>query len=175
MTKASPPLAKGPAMGAPEGHIIDAAEIYGLYFHGPAYQVIEKAWWDGKRIVGLMANGLRNNHNPPELPTRMAPRWIELCFQTAGIWEMGIAGRMGLPRHIDRISLLSDPEQARGRTYAVVTPDPSNKSFDAEIVDAQGNTYLQLSGYRTVEIPNAVNSERLKMLQAAMSMEVAAA
>ncbi|MBI3475623.1 MAG: SDR family NAD(P)-dependent oxidoreductase [Acidobacteria bacterium] len=175
MTKAAPTLAKGPALGKPDGHMIDAAEIYRLYFHGPAYQVIEKAWWDGKRIVGLMAKDLPANHIPRDLPTRMAPRWIELCFQTAGIWEMGIAGRMVLPRHIDRVSLLRDPEQAPGRTYAVVTPDPTNNSFDAEIVDTQGNVYLQLSGYRTVEIPNALNSERLKALQAAMSMEVAAA
>ena len=28
--------------------IIDAAEIYRIYFHGPAYQVLERAWWDGK-------------------------------------------------------------------------------------------------------------------------------
>jgi hypothetical protein len=30
--------------------LIEAADVYRLYFHGPAYQVIEKAWWDGKRI-----------------------------------------------------------------------------------------------------------------------------
>ena len=51
-----------------------------------------------------MAKGLPDNHHPSELPTLMAPRLIELCFQTAGLWEMGVQGRMGLPLHIDRVS-----------------------------------------------------------------------
>ncbi len=55
-----------PALGTPVGHIIEAAEIYPLYFHGPAYQVVERAWWDGHRIVGLMAKGLPPNHLPSE-------------------------------------------------------------------------------------------------------------
>ena len=66
-------------------------------------------WWSGRggmdtRIVGLMAKDLPANHHPSELPTLMAPRLIELCFQTAGLWEMGAQGRMGLPQHIDRVS-----------------------------------------------------------------------
>ena len=39
----------------------------------------------------------------------------------------------------------------------------------------RGNRYLQLSGYRTVAIPNAVDAEQLKALQAAMSLEAVAA
>jgi acyl transferase domain-containing protein/NAD(P)-dependent dehydrogenase (short-subunit alcohol dehydrogenase family) len=175
LTKSVRALVTVPALGTPQGHIVEAADIYRLYFHGPAYQVIERAWWDGKRMVGLMAKDLRNNHYPPELPTLAAPRLIELCFQTAGIWEMGTQGRMGLPLHIDRVSLLSAPEQADGRLYTVVTPNPSSGSFDAEIVDAKGKRYLQLSGYRTVEMPNAVDAERLRALQAAMSLEAVAA
>jgi len=165
-----------PALGPPAGHIIEAADIYRLYFHGPAYQVVERAWWDGRRIVGLMAKGLRNNHHPSGLPTLMAPRLIELCFQTAGVWEMGVEGRMGLPQHIDRVSLLMrDPEEAEGQLYAVVTPNPFDGSFDAEVVDAKGNRYLQLSGYRTVAVPGAVDAGRLEALRAAMSLETVAA
>jgi len=163
------------AQRTPEGHIIEAAEIYRLYFHGPAYRVVERMWWDGTRIVGLMATDLGNNHYPPELPTLTSPRLIELCFQTAGIWEMGTRGRMGLPLHIDRVSLGEDPARANGRLYAVVMPNPSVGTFDAEIVDVKGNRYLRLSGYRTVEIPNPVNAELLKELQAAMSLEHVAA
>ncbi len=176
LTKQAPALVTVPPLRTPEGHVIEAADIYRLYFHGPAYQVVERAWWDGKRIIGLMAKALPNNHLPSDLPTRMSPRLIELCFQTAGVWEMGLQGRMGLPQHIDRISAVaSDPERAEGQLYAVVTPNPRNGSFDAEVVDAKGNRYLQLGGYRTVEIPNAVNVERLKMLQAAMALEAVAA
>ena len=107
----------------------------------------------------------------------MAPRLIELCFQTAGVWEMGAQGRMGLPQHIDRVSslLLPAPESADTRLYAVVTPDPVRGNFDAEVVDTKGNRYLHLSGYRTVAVPNAVDAERLKALQAAMSLDAVAA
>ena len=177
MVKHPPALLTVPALGRPDGHIIEAADIYRLYFHGPAYQVIERAWWDGTRIVGLMAKGLHNNHHPSGLPTLMAPRLIELCFQTAGVWEMGIEGRMGLPQHIDRVSLLvCDPEEAEGRSlYAVVTPNPLDGSFDAEVVNAKGTCCLQLSGYRTVAVPGAVDAGRLEALRAAMSLETVAA
>ena len=176
LSKQAVTVETGSAMGTPEGNIIESADIYRLYFHGPAYQVVERAWRDGSRIVGLMANGLRNNHHPAELPTLMTPRLIELCFQTAGVWEMGVEGRMGLPLHIDCVSRFEpDPEHAGGRLYAVVTPDPSKGSFDAEVVDANGNRYLQLNGYRTVAVPGMVDVEKLKALHEAMSLEPVAA
>ena len=80
--------------------MVEAAQIYRIYFHGPAYQVLERAWWDGEHIIGEMAEKLPDNHQPPEQPTLMLPRLIELCFQTAGIWEMGTTSRMGLPSHM---------------------------------------------------------------------------
>ena len=157
------------------GRIIEAADIYRLYFHGPAYQVVERAWWDGNRVVGLMAKNLPDNHHPSELPVLMAPRLIELCFQTAGIWEMGVQSRMGLPQQIDRVALLRSPDLAEGRLYAVVTPNQAQGSFDAEVVDPAGNRYVQLSGYRTVSLPNSIDAEHLKALQMAMSLEAVAA
>jgi hypothetical protein len=122
-----------------------------------------------------MAEHLPSNHHPAELPTFMAPRLIELCFQAAGIWEMGLRGVMGLPQHIDRVSLLRSPELAQGRLYAVVTPDPERGSFDAEVLDAAGNRYVQLRGYRTVAVPNAIDAERIKALQALLSVEAVVA
>jgi hypothetical protein len=59
--------------------------------------------------------------------------------------------------------------------YAVVTPDLSHGSFDAEVVDARGNLYLYLGGYRTVALPGVVDVARLKALQAAMALETVAA
>ena len=162
----------GVRLGTPEGHIIEAADIYRLYFHGPAYQVLERAWFDGTRIIGLMAKGLPTNHHPSDLPTVMAPRLIELCFQTAGIFEMGVQGRMGLPRHIDRVIVARMPDIVKSPLYAVVTPNPSQASFDAKVVDEQGNCYVHMTGYSTVALPDAVDAERLKHLQAIMSGEV---
>ena len=178
LTKQTPQAVSVPALRSPDGHFIEAADIYRLYFHGPAYQVVERAWWDGQKIIGLMAKGLPANHLPSGLPTIMAPRLIELCFQTAGLWEMGVEGSMGLPQHLDRISYSSlplNPEAADTGIYAVVTPGPGRGSFDAEVVDARGNRYLQLKGYRTVAVPGAVDAERLKALHDAMCLETVVA
>ncbi len=158
-----------PLGGLPAEGMIAAGALYGLYFHGPAYQVVERAWQDGGRIVGLMPRSLPENHYPSALPTLMAPRLIELCFQTAGVWEMGTESRMGLPQHIDRVSLLRAPEMAEGQFCAVVTPAPGRGTFDADVIDARGYCYVQLRGYRTIALANAVDMERVKVLHLAMS------
>ena len=101
LTKQPQPVAvAAPPPNAPAGSTMEAADIYRVYFHGPAYQVLERAWRDGDRIIGLMAKSLPSNHHPSERPTLAAPRLIELCFQTAGLWEMSVQGRMGLPLHV---------------------------------------------------------------------------
>ena len=157
----------------PTGTAVEASDIYNVYFHGPAYQVVERAWWDGKRVVGLMANALPANHFPPELATVMSPRLIELCFQTAGVWELGLQSRMGLPLHVREVSLLRDPNLAEGRLYAVVNPNVADGTFDAEVFDTKGNCYLRLTSYQTIALPNAVDMDRLKSLQAVVSGEAA--
>jgi NAD(P)-dependent dehydrogenase (short-subunit alcohol dehydrogenase family)/3-hydroxymyristoyl/3-hydroxydecanoyl-(acyl carrier protein) dehydratase len=157
LLRMSPPSADGTS--------IEAAEIYRLYFHGPAYQVLEKAWWNGKRMIGLLANNLPSNHHPAELPTLMEPRLIELCFQTAGLWEMGAQDRMGLPNKVKSVSSSTIPDP-HVRLYAVVTPDPVCGTFDAEVVDMDGHRYVHLDGYRTIAVPNAANADQMKTLQA---------
>ena len=88
---------------------------------------------------------------------------------------MGVHGRFGLPQHIDRLSVFCNPELAQGDLYAVVTPHPEKESFDAVILDTKGNCYLELRGYRTVAIPNAITQEHLKALQVLMPAEIVAA
>jgi NAD(P)-dependent dehydrogenase (short-subunit alcohol dehydrogenase family)/acyl carrier protein len=154
---------------APTEPIVEASHIYRVYFHGPAYQVLERAWQEGSRMTGLMATDLPDNHQPRERPTLMAPRLIELCFQSAGIWEMTKQGSMGLPRHVDRVSLYRSPERSEGHLYTIVTPEPGQAGFDAEVVDAAGRRYVSLSGYRTVALPGSADTEPLKALQAMMS------
>jgi hypothetical protein len=177
------PQAAGPAASPPDvpaGSIMEAADIYRLYFHGPAYQVVERAWRDGNRVIGLMTENLPSNHHPAERPTLAMPRLIELCFQTAGLWEMSGQGRMGLPQHVDQVCLCATgvpPVQEHGRNghgtpvegrfYAVVTPNPDHGSLDAEVIDSTGRQYVRLSGYRTVALPNSVDAEPLKALSAA--------
>jgi hypothetical protein len=152
---------------SPENSIVEAASIYRVYFHGPAYQVVERVWRDGPRVIGEMAAQLPPNHLPVEQTTVMAPRLIELCFQTAGVWEMGLDGRMGLPSKIGRVSAIAAAEQSEGRLYAVVTPNPGDGTFDAEVVDSAGNVHLHLSGYGTVALDTKVEAGPFEALHAA--------
>jgi len=151
LTREAPRPMKADVPRVPSGQKIEAPDIYRVYFHGPAYQVVERAWWDGQRMTGQFAAQLPQHHHPAERPLAIAPRLIELCFQTAGLCEMAIEQRMGLPLHIDRIEFHGSPELAESPLFAVVTPGAEAASFDADIVDASGNRYLHLSGYRTVK------------------------
>jgi acyl transferase domain-containing protein/acyl carrier protein len=164
LSKLAPRTAVSPAVRAPEGAVMEAADIYGIYFHGPAYQVMGSAWREGNRIVGKMADRLPENHSPAELPVLMAPRLIEFCFQTAGLWEMSEQGTMGLPLHVERAGLWLPSNLAVGELYAVVTPGQDGESFEAEVVDSAGNRMVTLAGYRTVALPTKVDSELLKAL-----------
>jgi len=113
-----------------------------------------------------MAKGLPNHHEPPDRPTLVAPRLVELCFQTAGLWEMSEQARMGLPRRVHQVCLRTELEPPDGGLYAVVNPDRDHASFDAEVVDALGNRYVSLTGYQTVAFSTSVDREPLKALQA---------
>ncbi|MBZ5629728.1 MAG: SDR family oxidoreductase, partial [Acidobacteriia bacterium] len=157
--------ATAPGLGELKGSVIGAADIYRVYFHGPAYQVVQRAWRDGKRTIGLFSPNLPTNHFPPEKPLVAAPRLIELCFQTAGLWEIVEQGRFGLPQHIDQLCVFRAPEQAQGPLYAVATSHPEQGTCDAEVVDAAGNRYVLLKGYRTVVLPAGASGEQLKALQ----------
>jgi 3-oxoacyl-(acyl-carrier-protein) synthase/NAD(P)-dependent dehydrogenase (short-subunit alcohol dehydrogenase family) len=174
LTREPSTSATSPLLGGLTGTVVKASEIYRAYFHGPAYQVIEKAWWDGYRVVCLLADHLPQNHCPDDRAAILAPRLIELCFQTAGLWEMGVKGRMGLPFHIRKLNILRTSDLATDRMYAVVTPCPDHESFDADVVDTKGNRYLQLSAYSTIASPNAVDIKALKALQEAMSLQAIA-
>jgi hypothetical protein len=120
-----------------------------------------------------MSVALPANHEPADLPTCMAPRLIELCFQTAGLWEIGMTQRMGLPQHIDRVITLRDPEGAPGVLYAVVTANAGNAGFDAHVVDAAGTVYLTLEGYRTVELPQPIDEQELARVRQALQAPAA--
>ena len=159
----------------PNGSCVEAADIYRVYFHGPAYQVLEKAWWQGKQIVGSMAKNLPQNHYPSELPTIVAPRLIELCFQTAGVWELGLHGRMALPERARQVTLFRSSDRVESRLYAVVTPSVDQSDFAAEVLDEKGNCYLSLNGYQTVALPGFVDAERLRHVQAVLTGEAVAA
>jgi hypothetical protein len=74
--------------------VVSRAEVYRLYFHGPAYQVVAQGWQDRGAAVAQFAADLPPNHEPADQPTVVEPRLVELCFQTAGLWEAGRTGRL---------------------------------------------------------------------------------
>ena len=175
LTKDAPASVRTLPLGTPTGQLIEASDIYRVYFHGPAYKVLERAWWNGIRMIGLIAQGMPPNHHPSEWKTLIAPRLVEACFQTAGLWELGVQGRMGLPQHIQEVRLERLPELAEGRLYATVTPGPQKEDFEVEVIDTAGNRYIHLAGYRTVALPEGVDVDALKALQTLMSVEAVAA
>jgi hypothetical protein len=73
---------------------------------------------------------------------------------------------MGLPLHVERVSLLREPTEKR-RLFALVRPAAAG--FDARVVDDEGHVYLALEGYRTVELPAAVDEKGLECFRAVMS------
>jgi len=169
VSQQTPGAVSGPKPRLTAEAIVDAAHIYRIYFHGPAYQVLEKAWWDGEQMVGELTPHLPDECQASDRPTVIGPRLIELCFQTAGLWEMAAQNRMGLPWQVQDVSWLRAPDLTDHHAfYALVTPHPAEGTFDAEVVDGEGNRYLRLGGYRTSQVPSSVDGEPLKALQEVM-------
>lgn len=149
-----------------DGRKVLATDIYRLYFHGPAYRVVDSAWRSGEELVAKYSLTLPINHDPANLPLITAPRLIELCFQTAGLWELAKEARMGLPYHIDRVQIMGPLDESKGLYAAIVRPGP--EGFNGEVVDEKGNICLTFTGYRTAQMPDLVDAELLKPLQNAL-------
>ncbi len=150
------------------GAKVDAAQIYKVYFHGPAYQVIESAWRSGEHVVGLFAKNLPANHEPSDLPVIASPRFVELCFQTASLAGLAIRSRLGLPYAFSELNLMSMPEMDPEATFfSIVTPNPDG-TYDAKLISGKGDVYLILRGYKTMDLPDPIEAELLQPLQSAL-------
>jgi acyl transferase domain-containing protein/acyl carrier protein len=165
------PSEAAPAVAAPAppaGATVEREQLYRIYFHGPAYKVVERAWRDGDHTVGLLPAELPPNHEPATAPLVMAPRLVELCFQAAGVHQLGTSGQMALPERVGRIAVLRDPQAAGGRLLAVVTTH-ADGTADADVVDEAGQVYVRVDGYGTVALPVGPEAELLQPLEAAMA------
>jgi hypothetical protein len=133
---------------------IPAAEIYQSFFHGPAYQVIERAGVQGGQCVALMPHGLPSNTAPAEVASLLAPRLVELCFQAAALWHVKTHNAMAFPLGFASVAAYRQPEEADGRRlYGIVQTADNGDTFDAQVVDEAGNLFVELKGYRTVGRP----------------------
>jgi NAD(P)-dependent dehydrogenase (short-subunit alcohol dehydrogenase family) len=160
------PVATSPPAERPEA-AVDRDAVYRVYFHGPAYQVLERAWREDGHVIGALSRDLPPQHEPAERETEFVPRLIELCFQTAGVWELGTAGRMALPTHVDRVTRFAGADEP-GRLWAVVTPRAGGDGADADVIDEAGRVRVRLEGYRTIELPGGVEPDALAPIRTAM-------
>jgi NAD(P)-dependent dehydrogenase (short-subunit alcohol dehydrogenase family) len=132
--------------------------IYRVYFHGPAYRVLDRVESAGKnQVIGCMTADLPLNTTSAEHTSLVGPRLIELCFQTAGVWEIGKTGQLALPAAIDQV-IVRDPSSGNGPLVAEVTADQSadGLSFTARVRDGEGKVHVELVGYRTSRMPNTL-------------------
>jgi hypothetical protein len=152
--------------------LLASEEVYQLYFHGPAYQVVAEGWRHDGAAAGLMSADLPAGHDPATGTTVLGPRRIELCFQVAGLWEAGHEGRLALPAHVDSLQVLADPATTGGAVVAVARPSPSHTAsgcFDCEVLDPAGQVLLRMRGYRTVPVPGGLADEVRTPLQRVMA------
>jgi hypothetical protein len=142
------------AKPGPRQLTVGGKAIYGLYFHGPAYKVLEGVRLDRGRAVGLMAADLPPEASPARAASIVSPRLVELCFQTAGILEVTERESLGLPTALRKLTVFRRPDPAAGgRLYAEVWVNGSPDEYDARVVDEQGEVYVELQGYRTIALP----------------------
>jgi len=128
--------------------------IYEVYFHGPAYQVIERAAVEDDGVVALMAADLPPNAVPPNAGTVLGPRLVELCFQAAGLWLLARKETMALPTSVERATVYRQEDEAGGkRLYSIVKVRGGGEAFDCRVVDEKGAVFAEVVGYRTVALP----------------------
>jgi acyl transferase domain-containing protein/NADP-dependent 3-hydroxy acid dehydrogenase YdfG len=139
-----------------EGLDVGADRIYRVYFHGPSYRVLEAARVEADTAVGLMADGLPPDTAPASAMTLAEPRLVELCFQTAGLWELVQEARLALPHRLGSVRVRARAAEATGRVWAVVRHLPEG-GFAAQVVDDAGRVLLDLDGYRTVTLEGSRN------------------
>jgi NAD(P)-dependent dehydrogenase (short-subunit alcohol dehydrogenase family) len=146
---------------------VGASEIYKIYFHGPAYQVIQEAWRSGDEIIAQFAKNLPENHDPSNLPVAVSPRLIELCFQTASLSGLALESKLGLPFGLREFQICSFAGVKDEELFALIKVN-SDGTYDCRLSDAKGSVYMVLSGYKTIDLPGSAREDLVKPLQQAL-------
>jgi malonyl CoA-acyl carrier protein transacylase len=148
---------------------VTSEEIYQLYFHGPSFQVLDAAQLSENTVLGRFNKRLADvSADEPGLFT--TPLLIELCFQTAGLWEVGATGILALPHSIGSLKLFQRPLNGVA-IFAVVKPREyeGRLSFDARVVDAKGNVFLELTNYQTSPLPYPAEKDLVEPMKVLVS------
>jgi len=147
-------------------YTLNREDVYKLYFHGPAFQVLDAVQRSGEYVLGRLRGDMPPTTSTGQ-PLITAPLLIELCLQTAGIYEIGATGVLALPQAIGEVRIYPQPQPA-GDLYAQVTPGRDAENglcFDARVTDGEGRLYLELKDYRTSPLPYPVAEELRRPLQ----------
>jgi NAD(P)-dependent dehydrogenase (short-subunit alcohol dehydrogenase family) len=147
----------------PNGRVVPGEAIYRTYFHGPAYQVLGRAWRSGELAVGELAAALPDNHSPAAAGLVAGPRLIELAFQTAGLAEIADHARMGLPQRIERVRFHQpEPQEAPGTRALARTTDAG---YDVVVIAAAGTPLISVCGYATAALAGTVDNGAFTAMQ----------
>jgi len=149
LTSDPPVLTGDEAAPGDDTAALTAEQVYRLYFHGPAYQVVGSAWRHGDGAAARFAADL-----PPQVdaPVLIGPRLVELCFQTVGLLQAGTDGILALPLRVGAVRLAGRPEERPG-LVATARRD-GHGGFTCTVRDDDGRLVLRLDGYRTVPLPD---------------------
>ncbi len=150
-----------------DGAGVTAEDIYRVYFHGAAYQVMDRAWAEDGMVIGRMAEHLPPESSSPDASTVIDPRLVELCFQTAGVQQIGTTGVMALPAAVERVIPVAHPGSASGPIRAIVRPGAEG-GLDAVVIDDSGRVLTVLEGYRTIALPVTLDEEHIAPLRNAV-------
>ena len=146
-------------------------QVYRLYFHGPAYQVVGSAWRQGDGAAARLAADLPAQFTPggtgaTDEPTLTGTRLVELCFQTAGLLEAGTEARLALPSHVEALRLYAVP--AEGPDLVATARPNGRRGFDCVVCDAAGTVVLRVEGYGTVPLPDPLPADVHAPIRSAM-------
>jgi hypothetical protein len=144
---------------------VSAEDIYRLYFHGPSFQVLEAAQSYHSSVLGRLNKDLviDSSGKPGPMST---PLLIELCFQTAGLWEAGATGTLALPASVGKLTVYSRPMNGVP-IYAEVKPREceGTLAFDARVLDSKGNVFVEVEDYRTSPLPFPAEESQVEAMK----------
>jgi hypothetical protein len=125
--------------------------------------VLDRVEGAGKnQVIGCMTANLPLDTSNANQASLVGPRLIELCFQTAGVWEIGRTGQLALPAAVDRV-IVRDPSAGSGPLVAEVSANEGSDglSFSARVRDGEGKVHVELLGYRTSRMPSTLPEDEV--------------
>ncbi|WP_322807802.1 polyketide synthase dehydratase domain-containing protein, partial [Thermanaerothrix sp.] len=170
-------------LGAPESVNVPAAKvpswnercfvpreaIYRLFFHGPAFQVLDAVRVESQRAVGRLSAHLPTFGVSPLVTL---PSLLELVLQTAAAWEVAQDGVLALPFGAERITFLTREWQESVWAEVIpISPVGENRRFDAQVVDGEGRVIIEVKGYRTARLPYTAETALVAPFRACLKRE----